>query len=370
MCKEKDTYSVVSFCKKGTYSVELKQKLNWLYQFSFTCIFTFYFLGEDPGLPFSTWSMAMTLNLACWPFFWIFFFFLGNKQWCRGSVDFEVLEVTTCDSVCSDLAAEAVEGLPDAWLHDSVCAEVPGTSLVLAATSLACLSSSSFCFSNLLWFSNLFSASLCFVSIFLGFLDHSFLSPGICFISGLLYLGQYPLLGLLNQFWPGLIPKQARDLNLWCRFFPWHVRTVKTKWWFSGSVLMVGTAVGANNIEFLNSNTSCDTVKMEFVVATDAFNPGSPVLIKIKEHTTVWEFQILKLKNNTRFCRNETNCTVPFVVISLYWKVYVTIRVTRGVLAIYLQWGVMYMMLNIKYWWNSLIDTLIYTQNSMWGRGM
>ena len=38
------------------------------------------------------------------------FFFLGISS----DVGFEVLEVTTCDSVCSDLAAEAVEGLPDA----------------------------------------------------------------------------------------------------------------------------------------------------------------------------------------------------------------------------------------------------------------
>ena len=93
---------------------------------------------------------------------------------------------------------------------------------------------------------------------------------------------------------------------------------------------MVGTAVGANKIEFFNSNTFCNTVEMEFVVATDAFNPGSPVFIKIKVNTTVCEFQKLKLKGNTRFCRNETNCTVPFVVISLYWEVYVIIRVTRG----------------------------------------
>ena len=69
---------------------------------------------------------------------------------------------------------------------------------------------------------------------------------------------------------------------------------------------MVGTVVGANNTEFLNSNTSCDTVKMEYVVTTDAFNPGSPVFIKIKVNTTVWEFQILKLKGNTRFGMRQT----------------------------------------------------------------
>ena len=57
--------------------------------------------------------------------------------------------------------------------------------------------------------------------------------------------------------------------------------------WFSGLVLMVGAAVGTHKIEFCNSNTFCDAIEMEFVVATDAFNPGSPVLIKIKVNNTV-----------------------------------------------------------------------------------